>query len=89
MLSFCLIGANFADLPTLNHENLVDGRVVFRKRKTHKVYSIFMQPEAQDLFNLYIDGRIIGKNEFLLPFAVNKNNPVDLKKDTAPSKGCN
>lgn len=81
MLSYCLIGTNFADLLTLKPENLVDGRVVFRRKKTHKVYSILIQPQAQNLFNLYTQGRSIGKNEFLLPFVVNKNNPIELKKD--------
>jgi len=81
LLSYCLIGVNFADMLTLKKENLVDGRVVFRRKKTHKVYSILLQPKAEELFNLYSVNRIIGKNAFLLPFIENKNNPVALKKD--------
>ena len=80
MLSYCLIGANFADLLTLKQENFVDGRIVFRRKKTHKVYSILLQPKAEELFNLYSANRSIGKNDFLLPFVVNKNSPMALKK---------
>lgn len=80
-LSYCLIGANFADLLTLKLENFVDDRVVFRRKKTHKVYSILLQPKAEELFNLYSANRGNSKNDFVLPFVINKNNPVELKKD--------
>lgn len=81
LLSFCLIGINFADLLTLTRENFVDGRVVFRRRKTHKVYSILMQPKAEQLFSIYrSDVPDTGKG-FVLPFVISKNDPVVLKKD--------
>lgn len=50
LLSFCLIGINFADLLTLRKANIVDGRVTFTRRKTHKVYSILLQNQAKELF---------------------------------------
>jgi integrase len=72
---------NFADLLTLTKGNFVDGRIVFRRRKTHKVYSILMHSKAQKLFNLYrSDVSDMGK-EYVLPFVVCKNDPVALKKD--------
>lgn len=83
LLSFCLIGMNFADLLTLTKENFVDGRIVFRRRKTHKVYSILIHSKTNELFNLYrsdISG--MGKG-YILPFVVNKNNTVVLKNDIA------
>lgn len=81
LLSFCLIGMNFADLLTLTRENFVDGRVVFRRKKTHKVYSILLQPAARQLFSYYrSDVPDMGK-EFVLPFVVSKNDPIALKKD--------
>jgi len=81
MLSFCLIGMNFSDLLTLTPENFIDGRVVFRRRKTHKVYSILIQPQVQDILNNYLRLRSCGPKDYILPFITNKNNPVALKKD--------
>lgn len=81
MLSFCLIGINFSDLLTLNQESIIDGRVIFRRRKTHKVYSILLQPTAKEIIGHYISIGCENNKSFILPFVVNKNNPVELKKD--------
>jgi len=81
MLSYCLIGINFADLLTLTQENFVDGRLVFRRRKTHKVYSILIQPKAQKILNHYMGHSTNRGKDFILPFVINKGNPVALKKD--------
>lgn len=81
MLSYCLIGINFADLLTLTRENIVDGRIVFRRRKTHKVYSIHLHPQALKLLNKYLVEGTDRTKDFLLPYVVNKNNPANLKKD--------
>ena len=81
LLSFCLIGINFADLLTLTRENFADGRIVFRRRKTHKVYSILMQPKAQQLFDLYRPDVPDTGTGYMLPFITCKNDPVALKKD--------
>lgn len=81
LLSFCLIGINFADLLTLSKESFVDGRIVFRRKKTHKVYSILLQSKAQQLFDIYrTDVSDTGKG-YVLPFVLNKNDPMALKKD--------
>jgi len=81
LLSFCLIGINFSDLLTLTYGNVIDGRVVFRRRKTHKVYSILIQPKAQEFLNQYRANDSGSNEEFILPFVVNKNNHVVLRKD--------
>lgn len=81
LLSFCLIGINFADLLTLTLENFTDGRIVFRRRKTHKIYSILMHPRAHQLFSLYRFNPPDAGNGYVLPFITCKNNPVALKKN--------
>ena len=81
LLSYCLIGINFSDLLTLNKENFVDGRIIFRRRKTHKVYSIQIQEKAKEIFNYYFTSLPESNKEFLLPFVKQKNNPAQLKKD--------
>ena len=80
LLSFCLIGINFSDLLTLNKLCFVDGRIVFRRKKTNKVYTILLQQEAIKIFHYYIKSQKDSK-ESVLPFVVNKNDPKLLKKD--------
>jgi integrase/recombinase XerD len=46
-LSYYLIGMSFTDLAYLKKENIVDGRLVYRRRKTHKNYSIMIFPETE------------------------------------------
>jgi integrase len=46
LLSFYLIGISFTDLAYLSRKNIIDGRVVYRRRKTHKEYSIKLFPQA-------------------------------------------
>lgn len=83
LLSFCFIGINFADLLTLKPENLIDGRIVFHRKKTGKIYSIKIPDEAMKRFHPYNICKVEGKNDFLLPFVKNTGNPVKLKKDIA------
>ena len=47
LLSFYLIGINFADLAGLTDDNVIDGRIEYRRAKTGKLYSIRIEPEAQ------------------------------------------
>ncbi|HWR32005.1 MAG TPA: site-specific integrase, partial [Chitinophagaceae bacterium] len=81
LLSYCLIGINFSDLLTLTKENFVDGRIIFRRKKTHKVYSLFLHPKTQELLSHYLTTSADKNSEFVLPFIKNKKDPVTLKKD--------
>ena len=49
LLSFCLVGINLSDLLTLTDKNIIDGRVIFSRRKTHKIYSILLQKQTEEL----------------------------------------
>lgn len=62
-LSFSLIGISFTDLAYLTPSNIVKGRIVYRRRKTRKEYSIKITALAQQIINEYK-----GRNEkYLLP----------------------
>ena len=50
-LSFLLIGINIADLCTLRPDNYHDGRITYHRRKTHKLYSVKVEPEAAEIIN--------------------------------------
>jgi len=53
MLSFLLIGASFTDLAYLKPENIVKGRIIFSRRKTHKRYSIKLHEETKKILSYY------------------------------------
>ena len=83
VLSFCLVGINFADLLTLKKENLVDGRITFARMKTHKIYSILLQKQASNIFDKW------HKNtEYLLPVLSPTYKGMVLKKKTQQAIRC-
>jgi integrase len=49
-LSYYLIGISFTDLAYLKPDNIVDGRIVYRRRKTKKNYSIKLFPQTEAVF---------------------------------------
>ena len=53
MLSFYLCGINPVDLLHLTKENVKNGRIVYTRRKTHKLYDIPLPPEAEEIFRKY------------------------------------
>ena len=61
MLQFYLIGINTVDLLTAKKSDVINGRLEYNRRKTHKHYSIKIEPEAQAIINKYP-----GKGEYLL-----------------------
>ncbi|BDB56319.1 site-specific integrase [Flavobacterium ammonificans] len=67
LLSFYLRGMSFTDMAYLKQSNIIDGRVEYKRRKTHKNYSIKLFPEAQVLFKQFnVDG-----SKYLLPILPN------------------
>ena len=53
LLSFYLIGVNGADLAVMTADNIVNGRLEYRRAKTGKHYSIKLEPEALALLEKY------------------------------------
>ncbi|MCF8449092.1 MAG: site-specific integrase [Taibaiella sp.] len=67
ILSFCLIGMNFADMLTLTSGDILDGRVVYRRNKTGRIYNIGMHPKVQELIQYYKAVPSKSSNKFVLP----------------------
>ncbi len=55
MLSFCLIGVNFTDLFKFTRSSTNNGRVIFSRSKTKKVYSINVPDRAKEIINRYFN----------------------------------
>ena len=53
LLMVYLIGINAVDLLTLRKSNLVEGRIEYRRTKTHKNYSVKVEPEAMEIIERY------------------------------------
>lgn len=63
LLSFFLRGMSFSDLAYLKHSNIIDGRLEYKRRKTHRNYSIKLFPEAESIINkMHAPG-----SDYLLP----------------------
>lgn len=52
-LTFYLIGINPADILTCTDANVIDGRLQYRRKKTGRLYSIRIEPEALELIKRY------------------------------------
>lgn len=61
MLLFYLVGINTVDLLTAKKSDVINGRLEYNRRKTHKHYSIKIEPEAQALIDKHA-----GKGEYLM-----------------------
>ena len=53
MLMFYLIGINAIDLFEAKHSQIRNGRFEYRRAKTNKLYSVKIQPEAQEILDRY------------------------------------
>lgn len=67
-LIFLLRGINFADLAILTRDNIKHGRIVYKRSKTHKLYSVQLLPLAEKILYSYIDDDRIT----LLPILTNE-----------------
>lgn len=50
-LIFMLRGINIKDLMLLSHNNIKSGRIIYKRAKTGKLYSIEVLPAMQEIFN--------------------------------------
>lgn len=87
LLSFYFIGINFADLLTVSwKENVVDDRLIFRRKKTAKIYSIRIHPEAMELLIFY---KKPGQ-KLLMPILSQTEDAMVVKKEVNQArKTCN
>lgn len=61
MLMFYLIGINAADLFRAKKKDVVNGRLEYKRAKTGRLYSVKIEPEAQEIIDKYA-----GEGDYLL-----------------------
>lgn len=54
-LSFFMIGINVVDMFSLKKNDLTDGRILYKRSKTGRIYNVKLEPEAQVIINKYIN----------------------------------
>ena len=77
LLSFYLIGINFTDLFLLRQRNIINGRIVFERSKTHKIYSVLLHEPALEILAKYKSS-----SDFLLPVLSNNWKGMQQKNKT-------
>lgn len=65
LLSFYMRGITFADLAYLKMSSLVDGRIIYQRKKTDKPYNIKITDEIKALLDCYISDQ--EKDDFIFP----------------------
>ena len=53
LLSFNLRGISAADMLTIRQTDIVDERLIYKRRKTHKLYNIKLTQKAQEILDYY------------------------------------
>lgn len=66
-LIFLLRGINFIDLAMLTSENIKQGRIIYKRAKTKKIYTIEVLPEVVGILSHFKDSR----RDTLLPILTN------------------
>jgi hypothetical protein len=77
LLIFNLIGISFIDLSLLKHSSIQSDRVLYRRRKTGKIYSIKLTDEAKRIINLYKNEN----SEFLISYTAIDGIPKEKERD--------
>lgn len=58
-LTFYLIGINPTDLCQISADSVKDGRLVYQRHKTGRLYNIKIEPEAWDIINKYKGNKLL------------------------------
>jgi len=61
--SYLMAGINFVDMAYLTSDNIIDGRLVYFRRKTGKLIKVPLQDKAVNIISKYSDGN----NSYLFP----------------------
>lgn len=78
ILSYYLWGMNFTDLAFLKVGDLIDGRLKYERRKTHRPYDIKIQPEMQIILEYYSKDK--DRTDFILPI-IKRTKEFEQDKD--------
>lgn len=67
ILSFNLIGISFSDMAMLRWSNLRGDRIIYKRLKTGRIYSIKLTPKAREIIEYFLPEEEVDKEHFMLP----------------------
>lgn len=77
LISFYLMGAPFMNLAFLKMENIVDGRIQYKRKKTGRFYDIKITSNLEKILPYYTKGK--KDTDFVLPIIKRENLPDQYK----------
>lgn len=84
LFSFYCMGINFADMAHLKMNNIIEGRLEYKRQKTKKEYSIKISPQIQDILSHYIAEK--DSDEYIFPIITRKGSTELEFKDMAEKR---
>lgn len=76
--SFFLYGMNFTDMAFLQVENIIDGRIRFRRKKTGKLYDIKITRQLQEILDIYLEGK--EAEDYIFP-VIKREDPAKQERE--------
>lgn len=76
--SYMMYGMNFSDMASLKKSDIKDGRILYRRKKTSKLYDIKITEALGQITNHYLNAN--SKSEFLFPI-LRSNDPDQQYKE--------
>lgn len=73
-----MYGMNFTDMAFLLKSNIVNGRILYRRKKTAKLYDIKITESLQKILNYYIDKN--PKSSYIFPI-IKRDSAFHQEKD--------
>ena len=78
--SYLLYGMNFTDMAYLKLENIIDGRLKFRRKKTGKIFDIKITETLDEILKLYTKDK--SKDDYIFP-VIKRNSPEIQEREIA------
>lgn len=78
LFSFYMRGLNFTDMAKLKMDNIVEGRILYRRSKTSGLFSIKITGKAQKILDIYTKGK--AKEDYIFP-VIHRNDPEGIMLD--------
>ena len=84
LLSYMLYGMNFTDMAHLKIKNIIDDRLLYKRKKNGRAYDIKLTEPTLELIRPYIAGK--SKDDYILPI-INRKRPEGIYKDIEWARG--
>ncbi|WP_408042331.1 site-specific integrase [Tenacibaculum litopenaei] len=78
LASFYMMGISFIDMAFLKVENIVDGRILYTRKKTHRPYNIKISASLEVILQYYSKGK--NKGDYLFPILKQDSLPQQYKR---------